>query len=198
MFHICNSSLDTCFATSERLDLESHYQSRVEAALEFACRIDGFDDFMDPHRLYDHCLGPKPSEYVLRKILWEEKNTYILLFWSPFSFYFCFLSLSLVLFLQRWPLGIARTNVHVLGEWRMNICLDWLLKQRNANWMRRKVKWPFLPPYYTFFSNFVPHDDDVYASHLSLQREEQGWKKRLGGSAYSSWLGSQRDYKWGA
>ena len=79
MFHICNSSLDTYFATSERLDLESHYQSQVEAVLEFARKIDNFEDFVDPHCLYDHCLGPKPFEYVLRKILREEKNTYILL-----------------------------------------------------------------------------------------------------------------------
>ena len=116
-------------------DLESHYQSRVEAALEFARRINDFDDFVDPHRLYDRYLRPGPSEYVLRKILREEKNTYILLFLISFFFLFLFL---------------------------------------------------------------IPLSSFVYASHHSLQREEQGWKKCLGGSGYSSCLGSQCEYRRGA
>lgn len=77
-FQKCNHSLDTCFTASERPDLESHYQSPVETALEFAHGIDDFNNLVDPHHLYNHCLGPEPSKYVLRKILQEEKSTYTL------------------------------------------------------------------------------------------------------------------------
>nr|POE64215.1 hypothetical protein CFP56_58945 [Quercus suber] len=59
---------------TEQPDLESCYQSQVEAALEFACGIDNFNDLVDPRCLYNHCLGPKASRYMLRKILREEKT----------------------------------------------------------------------------------------------------------------------------
>ena len=31
---------------------------------------------MNPCHLYNYCLGPKPSKYVLKKILWEEKSIF--------------------------------------------------------------------------------------------------------------------------
>ena len=58
LFHICNSSFDTCFAATERPNLESYYQSWVEATLEFAR---GIDDLVGPDHLYNHCLGLEPS-----------------------------------------------------------------------------------------------------------------------------------------
>ena len=104
MYHICNSSFDICFATTERLDLESRYQSRVKAALEFARRIDDFDDLVDPCHLYDHCLGPEPSRYVLK--YFEKRKVRI----PSFSFFFlffwficlCFLHLFLILLATRY------------------------------------------------------------------------------------------------
>ena len=33
----------------------------------------------------------------------------------------------------------------MLRGWRMNLCLNWQLKRRNANWIRRKVRQPLLP-----------------------------------------------------
>lgn len=99
LFHIHNGSLDICFATSERSILESCYQNRFEAALEFVHWIKDFDNLVEPRLLYNHCFGPEPSESVLRKILQEEKSTYILLlFYLPFLFisvsdpslWFCF------------------------------------------------------------------------------------------------------------
>ena len=67
--------------------LEDRYQGRVQAALEFALTIDNFDDLVDPRHLYDCCLGPEPSAFVLKKIAREGKSTFnlpsLLLF--PFS-----------------------------------------------------------------------------------------------------------------
>ena len=86
LFHLCDHSFAVCFAVFEHPNLESRYQGRVQAALEFACEIDDFDDLVDPCCLYNHFLGPKPLEYVLRKILWKEKSMCISLF--PFCFFF--------------------------------------------------------------------------------------------------------------
>lgn len=59
---------------------------------------------MDPRHLYDHCLGLEPIEYVLKKILQDEKSMCV----SPLFFYLSQDSLlSLILFLQGWPLDIA-------------------------------------------------------------------------------------------
>ena len=63
-----------CFAISDRLELEDHYQGRVQVALEFALTIEDFDDLVDPHHLYNCCLGLEPSAFVLKKIAWEEKS----------------------------------------------------------------------------------------------------------------------------
>lgn len=73
-----------CFVVFEGLDLESLYQGRVQVTLKFACEIDDFDDLVDPCRLYYHCLRPEPTEYVLKKILREEKSMCI----DSFPFFF--------------------------------------------------------------------------------------------------------------
>jgi len=54
--------------------LEDLYQGRVQAALEIALTIEDFDDLVDPHHLYNCCLGLEPSAFVLKKIAGEEKS----------------------------------------------------------------------------------------------------------------------------
>lgn len=125
LFHTCDRPFGACFVAFECPDLESRYQSWVQGALEFARWIDDFNDLGDPCRLYDHCLGPEPSEYMMRKILWEEKSVYTPLFiFLPFFFHF--LNVPLILFSQKWPPDIARINMLTLREWRINPCLSWL------------------------------------------------------------------------
>jgi len=48
--------------------LEECYQGRIKANLEFAFTVDDFDELVDPRRLYECCLGPEPSTYILMKI----------------------------------------------------------------------------------------------------------------------------------
>ena len=59
--------------------LEEHYQGRLKAALEFALIVDDFDELVDPRRLYECCLGPEPSTYILMKIAQEEKSRFLIL-----------------------------------------------------------------------------------------------------------------------
>ena len=59
--------------------LEEHYQGRIKAALEFALTVDDFDELVDSHHLYECCLGPKLSIYVLKKIAQEEKSRFLVL-----------------------------------------------------------------------------------------------------------------------
>lgn len=97
LFHLCDHSFAVCFAVFEHPNLESRYQGRVQAALEFACEIDDFDDLVDPCCLYNHFLGPKPLEYVLRKSFEKKKVCVFPSF--PFAFFFFWnLPLSLILF----------------------------------------------------------------------------------------------------
>ena len=65
------------FATLDRPDLEDQYRHRVWAALAYAREIEDFGDLVDPHHLYDCCLGPKPSKYILEKIRREEKSKFV-------------------------------------------------------------------------------------------------------------------------
>nr|POF01846.1 hypothetical protein CFP56_36618 [Quercus suber] len=58
----------------DRPDLEDRYRHRVRAALDYARGIEDFDDLLDPRHLYDYCLAPEPSKYVLEKIHREEKK----------------------------------------------------------------------------------------------------------------------------
>ena len=63
-------------------------------AIEYVRTIEDFDNLVNPRTLAFHCLGPKPSAYVLRTIEIEEKkskfllNSSLLLFSSSFLFFF--------------------------------------------------------------------------------------------------------------
>ena len=61
------------------------YQGQVQTALEFALTIEDFDDLVDPHHLYDCCLGLEPLAFMLKKIALEVKSMYTLTFLFPFS-----------------------------------------------------------------------------------------------------------------
>ena len=78
--------------------LESRFEERVRAAVEYVSTIDDFDDLVDPRTLARHCLGPEPSHYVLHAIRSEEKVSYFRVkidrlffpFFSPFPLLFSF------------------------------------------------------------------------------------------------------------
>lgn len=72
-----------------------------------------------------------------------RREKYVYLFIS-FFFFFHFLHLSLIFFFRKDGL-LARTNMLVLKEWRMNPCFSWRLTWRNTNWMKRKVRWSSIP-----------------------------------------------------
>ena len=55
-------------AVADRPLLEERYQGWIKAGLEFAVTVDDFDDLVDPRCLYECCLGPEPSVYILKKI----------------------------------------------------------------------------------------------------------------------------------
>ena len=59
--------------------MEECYQGRIKASLEFALTVDDFDWLVDPRRLYECCLGPEPSTYVLKKIAQEKKSRFLIL-----------------------------------------------------------------------------------------------------------------------
>ena len=62
------------FVVKERLELEGKFKERVQEAIKYASTIDDFDELVDPRTLAHHCLGPEPSDYVLRAIDREEKK----------------------------------------------------------------------------------------------------------------------------
>ncbi|KAL0008295.1 hypothetical protein SO802_009797 [Lithocarpus litseifolius] len=64
---------------TDRPLLEEHYHERIKAALEFAFTVDDFDELVDPCCLYECCLGPEPSTYVLKKVAQEEKSRFSIL-----------------------------------------------------------------------------------------------------------------------
>ena len=53
------------------------FEECVRAAIEYVSTIDDFDDLVDPRTLASHCLGPKPSHYILRAICREEKSEFL-------------------------------------------------------------------------------------------------------------------------
>ena len=65
------------FAVSNHPKLESQYHERVHSAIAFAKEIEDFDDLVDPRHLFNYCLGPEPSKYMLEKIHCEEKSKFI-------------------------------------------------------------------------------------------------------------------------
>ena len=90
----------SCFEVSDHPKLEDCYQGQVQTALEFALTIEDFDDLVDPHHLYDCCLGLEPLAFVLKKIALEVKSMYNLTFLFPFSLQelgfltFCFVEMA--------------------------------------------------------------------------------------------------------
>ena len=80
------------FVLKERLELESRFDERVQAAVEYARTIKDFNELIDPRTLAHHCLGPEPSLYVLSALDREEKKRKLPLYtgWPPFSFLFFF------------------------------------------------------------------------------------------------------------
>ena len=73
------------FLVYDRPLLEEHYQGRIKAALDFSLTIDDFDKLVDPCCLYECCLGPEPSTYVLKKIAQKEKSRFLIFVLSCFT-----------------------------------------------------------------------------------------------------------------
>ena len=57
--------------------LESEFEGRVQAAIEYVSIIEDSEELVDLRTLACHCLSPKPSHYVLRAIRREEKSKLI-------------------------------------------------------------------------------------------------------------------------
>ena len=62
------------FIVKDHLELQSRFEERVHAEVEYTSTIDDFDDLVDPQTLVRHYLGPEPSHYVSRTIRREEKG----------------------------------------------------------------------------------------------------------------------------
>ena len=62
------------FVALDRPELEDQHRHRVRVALAFTYEIKDFVDLVNPCHLFDCCLGPEPSKYVLEKIHQEEKS----------------------------------------------------------------------------------------------------------------------------
>ena len=68
---------DPCFlhfVVKGHLELESGFDERVQATVEYARTIEDFNELIDPRTLARHCLGPEPSLYVLSALDREEKK----------------------------------------------------------------------------------------------------------------------------
>ena len=59
----------------ERPELESRFEERVQEAIKYMRTIEDFDELVDPCTLAHHCLGPKPSPYMLRVIDRDERKS---------------------------------------------------------------------------------------------------------------------------
>ena len=72
------------FVVKEHPELESGFDKRVQAAIEYARTIEDFNELIDPRTLARHCLGPEPSLYILSALDREEKKRK--LSWYPGRF----------------------------------------------------------------------------------------------------------------
>ena len=75
LIHSVVANFSIPYAVKRRPKLKSRYKHCVEATIEYAKSIDDFDDLGDPCTLVLYCLGPEPSNYVLRTIEREEKTS---------------------------------------------------------------------------------------------------------------------------
>ena len=72
--HLLTSLLVIQCTVKRWLKLKSRYRQRVEAAIEYARTIEDFDDLVDLQTLAFHCLGLKPSAFVLQNIKIKGKK----------------------------------------------------------------------------------------------------------------------------
>ena len=81
LYHYClpNNVYLLISVALDRPELEDQHYDRVRVTLAFACEIEDFDDLVDPCNLFNYCLGPEPSKYMLEKIHREEKSKFVLL-----------------------------------------------------------------------------------------------------------------------
>ena len=63
------------FAVKRQLKLKNKYQGHVEKAIEYAKRVESWDNLVDPQTLAFYCLGLDPSPYVLRNLDIEGKKS---------------------------------------------------------------------------------------------------------------------------
>ena len=59
----------------KRPKLKSRHKARVEKAIEYALKIESWDNLVDPWTLAFYNLGPDLSPYVLRSIDFEGKKS---------------------------------------------------------------------------------------------------------------------------
>ena len=71
---VANLSFCCVCTVKKRLKLKNRYKRRIEAATEYTKTIDDSNDLVDPRTLARHCLGPKPSSFILHAIEIEEKS----------------------------------------------------------------------------------------------------------------------------
>ena len=83
-----------CVIVRDHPKLESRFEERVWAAVEYVSTINNFDDIVDPRTLARHFLGPEPSYYILNAIHHEERSES---FWRKLIAY---ISSSFLLFLS--------------------------------------------------------------------------------------------------
>ena len=140
----------------DRLELEDKHCHRVRAAFAYTCEVKDFDDLVDTRHLFDCCLGPEPSKYMLEKIRREEKSKIV--HPSPFS---------LVEMATRYSKDKYGHIKNLKNELLANLTFD--LKKRKLN--DEKVDTIALPPVHTTsFSNLVSGSDCCYPSTYSCKR----------------------------
>ena len=63
-----------CFVVKVHPELKGKFKEQVQEAIKYASTIEDFDKLVDPRMLAHHCLGPKPSPYILYALDREERK----------------------------------------------------------------------------------------------------------------------------
>lgn len=81
LYYYClpNNVCPLIFVALDHPELEDQHRNRVRVAFAFAREIQDFNDLVHPRYLFDCCLEPEPSKYVLEKIFQEEKSKIVYL-----------------------------------------------------------------------------------------------------------------------